>query len=32
MGMFLIVAVSVIVANLMTDLFYGWLDPRIAYR
>jgi peptide/nickel transport system permease protein len=32
MGMFLIVAVSVIVANLLTDLFYGWLDPRIAYR
>ncbi len=32
MGMFLIVAVSVIVANLLTDLVYGWLDPRIAYR
>ncbi|MGQ0606841.1 MAG: ABC transporter permease [Chloroflexota bacterium] len=32
MGMFLIVSVSVIVANLLTDLVYGWLDPRIAYR
>lgn len=31
MGMFLIVSFSVILANLLTDLAYGWLDPRIAY-
>lgn len=32
MGIFLIVSFSVVVANLLTDLCYGWLDPRIAYR
>lgn len=28
----LIIAVSVIVANLITDILYAWLDPRIQYR
>lgn len=28
----LLVAVSVILANLVTDLAYGWLDPRIRLR
>lgn len=28
----LVVAVSVILANLVTDLAYGWLDPRIRLR
>ncbi len=32
MGTFLVVSFSVIIANLLTDLSYGWLDPRIAYR
>lgn len=32
MGMFLAVSFSVIIANFLTDLSYGWLDPRIAYR
>lgn len=32
MGMFMLVAFGVIVANLLTDLVYGWLDPRIRYR
>lgn len=32
MGMFLIISVMVILANLFTDLCYGCLDPRIAYR
>ncbi|MCV0403723.1 MAG: ABC transporter permease [Chloroflexi bacterium] len=32
MGMFLVVSFSVIIANFITDLSYGWLDPRIAYR
>jgi len=25
-------ACLVIVFNLLADLIYGWLDPRIAYR
>lgn len=29
LGMFLLVSWAVIVANLLTDLAYGWLDPRI---
>lgn len=32
LGLFLLVAVAVILANLLTDLAYGWLDPRIRYR
>ena len=32
LGMFLLVATSVIIANLLTDLVYGWLDPRIRLR
>lgn len=32
MGMFVIVSFTVILANLLTDLCYGWLDPRVAYR
>lgn len=32
MGMFMLVAFGVIVANLVTDLIYAWLDPRIRYR
>ena len=32
MGMFLIVSISVIVANLVTDVLYGILDPRIRYE
>lgn len=29
LGVFLMVALSVVVANLLTDLAYGWIDPRI---
>lgn len=32
LGMFMLVAFGVIVANLVTDLVYGWLDPRIRYE
>lgn len=32
LGIFFVVAFSVVVANLLTDLAYGWLDPRIRYR
>ncbi len=31
LGIFLVVALMVIVANLLTDIVYGWLDPRIRY-
>ncbi|HWB73214.1 MAG TPA: ABC transporter permease, partial [Egibacteraceae bacterium] len=32
LGIFLLVGFSVVLANLLTDLVYGWLDPRIRYR
>lgn len=32
LGIFLLVAMSVVLTNLLTDLAYGWLDPRIRYR
>lgn len=32
LGVFFIVALAVIIANLLTDLVYGLLDPRIRYR
>lgn len=32
MGLFFLVAFSVLVANLLTDLLYARLDPRIRYR
>lgn len=31
LGLFLLIAFTVVVANLLTDLAYGWLDPRIRY-
>jgi peptide/nickel transport system permease protein len=32
MGIFLLVSVSVVVANLVTDLLYARIDPRIRFR
>jgi peptide/nickel transport system permease protein len=32
LGIFLISAGAAVLANLLTDLAYGWLDPRIRYR
>jgi peptide/nickel transport system permease protein len=32
MGIFLLASVSVIMANLVVDLLYGWLDPRVRLR
>ncbi len=32
LGVFFLVALVVVVANLLTDLAYVWLDPRIRYR
>jgi len=31
-GVTLIIAVTVILANLLVDISYGWLDPRIRYN
>jgi len=30
-GVILVVAVTVVVSNLIVDILYGWLDPRIQY-
>ena len=32
MGIFLVASVSVIAANLVVDVLYGWLDPRVHVR
>jgi peptide/nickel transport system permease protein len=32
MAIFILVAVTVITANLFTDLLYTWLDPRVRYN
>lgn len=32
LGIFLLVSLSVVLANLLTDLAYAWLDPRIRYQ
>lgn len=32
LGIFLIVAFAVVVVNLVTDLVYAWLDPRVRYH
>jgi peptide/nickel transport system permease protein len=31
-GVILVVAVTVVVSNLVVDILYGWLDPRIQYE
>jgi ABC-type dipeptide/oligopeptide/nickel transport system permease component len=31
-GCVLLVAVLVVLINLLVDLLYGWLDPRIRHR
>jgi peptide/nickel transport system permease protein len=32
LGIFLLVSIAVVLANLVTDLAYAWLDPRIRYE
>jgi peptide/nickel transport system permease protein len=32
LGLFVLVSVAVIAANLFTDLAYAWLDPRVRYE
>jgi len=31
-GVILVVAVTVVISNLVIDILYGWLDPRIQYE
>jgi len=31
-GAVLVIAITVLLANLLVDLSYGWLDPRIRYE
>jgi peptide/nickel transport system permease protein len=31
-GIFLVVSAMIILANLLTDLIYAWLDPRVVLR
>jgi len=31
-GVVLILALAVLLANLLTDILYGFIDPRIRYR
>jgi ABC-type dipeptide/oligopeptide/nickel transport system permease component len=31
-GAMLLIAVAILLANLLTDLSYAWLDPRIRYK
>lgn len=31
LGLFLLISFTVVAANLLTDLAYGWLDPRIRF-
>ena len=30
-GIILIISIGVLIVNLIVDLVYGWLDPRIRY-
>jgi peptide/nickel transport system permease protein len=32
MGLFIVISISVIIVNLVTDIVYGLLDPRIRHR
>jgi len=32
LGLVLLVALTVVFANLLTDLVYAWIDPRIRYQ
>jgi len=32
LGMLLFVSLGVVLANLITDIVYAWLDPRIRYQ
>ena len=31
-GIILLIGIWVVLLNLLTDLAYGWFDPRIRYR
>jgi peptide/nickel transport system permease protein len=31
-GVVLVTAVVVVISNIIVDIFYGWLDPRIRFE
>jgi peptide/nickel transport system permease protein len=31
-GVVMVVALTVVISNLIVDILYGWLDPRIQYE
>jgi ABC-type dipeptide/oligopeptide/nickel transport system permease component len=31
MGILLLIGLSVVIGNILTDLAYAWLDPRVRY-
>jgi ABC-type dipeptide/oligopeptide/nickel transport system permease component len=32
MGIFIVIGITVVVANILTDIAYSWLDPRVRYQ
>ena len=32
MGILMMISLAVVLSQLLTDIAYGWLDPRIRYR
>jgi peptide/nickel transport system permease protein len=32
MGILMLISLAVVVCQLLTDIVYGWLDPRIRYN
>jgi ABC-type dipeptide/oligopeptide/nickel transport system permease component len=32
MGIFIVIGLTVVIANILTDIAYSWLDPRVRYQ
>jgi peptide/nickel transport system permease protein len=32
MGIFIVIGITVVIANILTDIAYSWLDPRVRYQ
>ena len=32
MGILIVIGVTVVIANILTDIAYSWLDPRVRYQ
>jgi ABC-type dipeptide/oligopeptide/nickel transport system permease component len=32
MGILIVIGITVVVANILTDIAYSWLDPRVRYQ